>query len=244
MLSGTLDIATIHREAPTLESFDTEPVALQGVELVQVLNELDCDSLQAVLPPALHPTLPPVVRWSFHRVAGSPWGPFQLAQTRIECRSGLRHRSYLTGGVIDNPTAALELARRWGFRLAPGELELRRGYYETRARAVLDGRPVFEVALREQGPLRVDDVQFIASMHAANTPNGFRLLQVEPTYELERVERGIPEVVRFDGAAFGEPRLRPVYPISAIVCVGRMTLPALRFVCRPDVSAFEGTEAV
>jgi hypothetical protein len=244
MLNGTLDLETIRRGAPTLESFDTEPVSLEGVELVQILNELDCDSLQAVLPPALHPTLPPVVRWSFHRVAGSPWGPFQLAQTRIECRSGLRHRSYLTGGVVDNPVAARDLARRWGFRLAPGELELHRGYYETSARAAVDGRPVFAVALREQRPLRVDDVQFIASMHAANTPKGLRLLQVEPAYELERVERGIPEVVRFDAAAFGESRLRPVYPISAIVCVGRMTLPALRFVCRPDVSAFAGTEAV
>ncbi len=244
MLSGTLDLQALQAGAPTLESFDVESVALEGVEFVQVLHELDCSALQSVLPPALHPTLPPVVRWSFHRVADSPWGSFQLAQTRVECRSGLRHRSYLTGGVIDNPAAARGLTRGWGFRLTPGNLEVRRGYYETWARAAIDGKAALEVSLRDQRPLRVEDVQFIASMHAANTPNGLRLVQVEPTHELERVERGIPEVTDFDAAAFGEPRLRPVDPVSAIVCVGRMTLPAPRFVCRPDVSAFEGTEAV
>jgi hypothetical protein len=244
LLNGTADPAEIARHAPTIDGFDTEPAVLEGMELVQVLYEIDSGSSEALLPPGLHPTVPPVVRWSFYRIAESPWGPFQLAQTRIECRSGLRHRSYLLGGLIDNATAAGELTRRWAFRVVQGELGIERGYYETRAWARRQGRAALDVALRDPVPLGVDDVQFIASMHAANTPRGLRLIQCEPIHELERVERGKPEVIAFDPGAFGDADVRPVYPISAVLCLGRATLPRLRFVCRADVSAFAGTESV
>jgi hypothetical protein len=38
--------------------------------------------------------------------------------------------------------------------------------------------------------------------------------------------------------------LDPSYPISASLTAGSMALPRLRYVCRPDVWAFDGTERV
>ena len=51
------------------------------------------EGMEAMLPPALHPTLPPIVSWLVYRAISSPWGPFTLAQTRIGCRSGARSLS-------------------------------------------------------------------------------------------------------------------------------------------------------
>ena len=48
----------------------------------------------------------------------------------------------------------------------------------------------------------------------------------------------------FDAEAWGDERIEPSYPISAAHCLADVTLPKLRFVCRPEVMAFEGTEPV
>lgn len=244
MLTGTADLDTIGRGAPTMDGLDTPEVALDGVALLQVFAEMRSGPLEALLPPALHPTLPPVVAWSFQRVPESPWGPFQLAETRIECRSGLRPRGYLVGGIVDNPRAADALARRWGYRLHPGELELRAGYHEHRIRVRAGGRLVLELALGDPTPLGTHDVQFIASVHPAHTPRGFRLVQCDPRIEVSRAERGTPAIGCFYAAAFGEDRIEPTEPISAAFCHARVVLPRLRYMCRADLHAFVGTERV
>jgi hypothetical protein len=48
----------------------------------------------------------------------------------------------------------------------------------------------------------------------------------------------------FDAAGFGAPRVRPAWPVAAIVALGEVSLPRVRYVVRPDVLAFEGTEVV
>jgi hypothetical protein len=62
--------------------------------------------------------------------------------------------------------------------------------------------------------------------------------------DIRRAERGRPRVRSFDGEAWGDARVRPVYPVSASVTVANLTLPRIRFVCRPEVLAFEGTDTV
>jgi hypothetical protein len=74
----------------------------------------------------------------------------------------------------------------------------------------------------------------------ASTPRGLRLVQVEPEYALERVERVRPRLEHF----VSDGTLEPSHPVTASVAVGSITLPRVRFVSRPDVLAFEGTESV
>ncbi len=244
MLAGTLDPSALEAGAPRLRNLETEALTLEGVELLQLFCEAKSDGIQQVLPPALHPTLPGVVQWHVYRCPETPWGPLQLAQTRIECRSGTRPRGYLLSGVIDNERAGAELAARWGYRLHTGEVELRRGYDEIRARVTLAGSLALEIGLRSPSPLAASDLQFVASMQPAHTPRGFRLVQVDPDYVLTRAERGEPFIEEFDAALWGDERIVPVYPISAAFCIGDVTLPRLRFLCRADVMAFAGTERV
>ena len=244
MLIGTANVDDLTAQAPAIESFAGEPVTCELAEVLQVTYEIATAHREAMLPPALHPTDPPIVTWLFYRCPASPWGRFAMAQTRIECRSGLRLRGFLVSAVVDNDEAARALSTRWGFASGAGEVSLHRYYDSIRATVVADGRTILDVTVSDPIPLSAADVQYAANMNLARTPRGVRLVQVEPRYQIHRVERGRPRVMAFDGAAWGDARVRPVHPVSASLAVADVTIPPIRFVCRPDILAFDGTEPV
>lgn len=244
MLSGIADPGACEAGAPRLADLGTGEVGFEGVSVLQVLCEVANDTAE-LLPPALHPTLPGVVSWLFYDVPDSPWGALRLVQTRVACRSGTRPRGLLISGVIDNDAAREALESRWGYQLALGRIDFRRGYDGIDV-GVRDGagEPILALGLRAPVMLPPDVVQFVSSIHPVRTPRGYRLLQVDPRHEVHRAERGDPVVELFDSAAWGEARLQPVYPISAAICLADVTLPRLRFLCRPDEMAFTGTERI
>jgi hypothetical protein len=244
MLFGTADVDALAVGAPRMERLDTEPLALPGAWVLQVTFEMPASAREALIPPALHPTDPPLVGWRFVRATDGPLGAFTLAELRVECRSGLRPRGFLLASVVDGPEAMRALMERWGYRCGTGDVGLVRGYDAVRGTVRIDGRTILDVALRDPDPLGPHDVQYTASMHLAHTPRGLRLVQVDPAFVVERAERGRPELAAFDAAAWGDARIAPVHPVSASIAIAEMTLPRLRYVCRPDVWAFEGTEKV
>jgi hypothetical protein len=244
MLSGRARPETLGRGVPSVPDLDIAEVKLEEVQTLQVLCEFESRLAEELLPPALHPTLPGVVGFMVQRVGSSPWGPFALAQTRIECRSGVRPRGFLLSAVVDNAEAAGALSSRWGFRVVAGAVRLRRFYDEVRAEVAIDGVEALALGMRDPEPLSAADVQYVANMNLASTAKGLRLLQVDPTFAIERAERGEPQVLSFDGEAWGSAELEPAYPISASLTAGAMTLPRLRYLCRADVWAFDGTERV
>ena len=71
-----------------------------------------------------------------------------------------------------------------------------------------------------------------------------RLVQVDTEYEFRRADRGTPELAFFDAAAWGDDRLIPVEPVSASFAACDVIIPAVRYVCNPDIPASEGTEHV
>jgi CheY-like chemotaxis protein len=80
------------------------------------------------------------------------------------------------------------------------------------------------------------------NVHLVHTPRGLRLVQVDPDFDVARAERGRPLVDHFDTEAWRCAGLRPSAPVS--FSIADVTLPALRYVCRPEVPAFLGTERV
>jgi hypothetical protein len=244
MLVGTGNVADFERGAPKMIDLDTEALVLPGTHVLQVLSEIDSDDMCEMLPPALHPTLPPVVAWSFYHCPESPFGEFTLAQTRIECRSGLRPRGLLVNAATDNAKAADALATRFGFRIETADVSLHRGYDEVRGVVEYQDEVVLDIAARDTQPVGLESIQFVSSIHPASTPKGFRLVQVDFEHAVTRAERGEAVVDEFDGEAWEEERIEPTYPIAAGVCTADVTLAPLRFMCRADVMAFEGTEPV
>ncbi|MBV9933695.1 MAG: acetoacetate decarboxylase family protein [Actinobacteria bacterium] len=245
MYTGTKSVDELASRAPTMASLDAAPVTLEHVEIVTVVYEVAAHANEAVLPPGLHPTMPPVMTWSVWRCGDSPWGPFAMAQARIECRSGMRPRGFLVSAVVDSDDAAAALTEGWGYACRPGTVTVDRSYDRASVRvAGADGTSILEIEVVDPVTLRTGDIQWIANMHLAHTPMGLRLIQVDPDVEVHRAERARPRVVSFDAAAWGEPLLEPVYPVAASLARASVTLPKLRYVCAPDQLAFFSTEVI
>jgi hypothetical protein len=244
MLIGTASLDALATRAAAMQTLDPAPLVLDEAEVLQVSYEIASADREAMLPPALHPTDPALVTWLVYRCPASPWGSFTMAQTRIECRSGLRLRAFLVAAVVDNPAAAAALGAQWGYATRAGEVALHRWYDTIRAVVHTGGAEVLDVVVSDPDPLAAGDLQYVANMNLAHTPRGLRLVQVEPRYDVRRAERGRPRVLAFDGAAWGEARIRPTHPIAASLALASITFAPVRFLCRPEVWAFAGTETV
>jgi hypothetical protein len=252
-------VETLASTSVEMQRLDTEAVRLPNAELLQLLCEIEsgeitellqllCEiesgEITELLPPALHPTIPGIVSWQVMNCPESPWGPFRMALTRIECRSGVRPRAFTLSGRVDNQAALQALREGWGYPLQLAEIEFRRSYDSTSASVIEDDLSILEIALRDPEPLGNADVQYVSDVHLAHTPRGIRLVQVDPSITVKRAERGTPEVTSFEGIDWGDERVVPNYPVSASVVVADITLEKLRFLCLPHQLAFTGTETV
>lgn len=245
MLVGRADPESLAEGAPSVSSLTTEPLVLEDVETLQVLVEVPAAAVESALPPALHPTVPGLAGWVVQRLPATPWGEVRLAQMRLECRSGVRPRALLLAAYLDgSDAAASELASRWGYRIARAPVRLRRFYDRIEAGVGSAESPLLQLSLSDPEPLGADYLQYVAGLHPASTPAGLRLLQVDAEIDVTRAERGVPDVEAFDAAAWRAGEIEPAYPVSASFSLGALTLPRLRFVCRPEVWAFDGTEKV
>jgi hypothetical protein len=244
MIVGKARVEDLAAQRPRLAAFGAGPVALPGAEVLQAMFEMPVAAREAVVPPGLHPTNPAlcvIVAW---RCPESPWGAFSLAQVRAQTRSGLRPRGFVLGAVCDNPAAADALATDFGFPARVGEVLLRRAYDAAWLEVASEGQTILALEGMDPEPLLPSDVHYSATLNLADTPRGLRLVQVEPSFEVGRAERLRPRLLSFHPEGWGDRHLDPYHPVSASVVSANVTLPPIRFVCRPDVLAFEGTEKV
>jgi hypothetical protein len=244
MLQGTANVDVVAATAPYVATPSAEPLSVPKAELLQVAWELGATDRDALFPPAVHPVNPPVVTFSFLRARECTHGPFTLAETRLLCRSGVRTRGYHVGAFVDNVEVATLLTTGWGYRVTVADVMLNHRYDGATGRVVVDGAVVLLAGHSSPRALSPSDLQYTATMHPARLDRGLRLLQVERDYQFVGAERGDPFVHAFDPAAWGEPRLRLSHPVSASSAVADISLKPIRFVCRGDVWAFDGTELV
>ncbi|MFN8559365.1 MAG: acetoacetate decarboxylase family protein [Dehalococcoidia bacterium] len=244
MLSGTANIDQLAARAVTMASFDTEPFNTDNLDVLYAVYEIAHEGRDALLPAGLHPTEPGHATFVFYRAHESAWGPFQMALARIGCRSGARPRGFVLQSYCDNPEVGRQFRERFGFRCDPAEISFIMRYSGGTASVKVDGRTIFDMILRDPLTLTGADIQYINSITLAHTPMGLRLVQVEPEYTVHRAERAKPVLQSFDSEAWGSPLLKPVHPVSASLCKVDFTWPTLRFVQKPDIWAFDGTEQI
>lgn len=244
MLFGTADLDALATRAPRMERLDAAAVVLPRAWILQAAFEMSATLRECLLPPGLHPSDPPLAWFVVWQVPEGPLGAFTMAELRVSCRSGLRPRGFQLASFVDGGEAARALAAGWGFHATPAAVRLARNYDVVRATVACEGRTILDLALRDPDPLGPHDVQFTAAMHLAHTPRGLRLVQVDPGMVVARAERGRPDLATFDPASWGDARLAPAHPVSASIALADVTLPELRYLCRPDVWAFDGTERV
>lgn len=244
MITGTARVEELKARRPALASFDAAAVSLPGAEILQAMFEMPTSARECIVPAGLHPTIPAALVLQAWRCPESPWGAFSLVQARAQTRSGVRPRGFVTGAACDNPDAADALARGFGYPARAGEIRWLRGYDTVRLEVARGGETILALEGKDPEPLAAGDVQFSGTLNLADTPRGWRLVQIDPEIQPARSERLRPRLAAFAPAAWGDPRLDPYYPVSASITLANITIPAIRFVCRPDELAFSATERV
>ena len=246
-ISGTLDVGPLLSEAPQMNGLDAEPWQLDGVEILQLMFEIDDRNMAELLPEALHPVIPPVVVFSVARVPESPVGPFLLAQVRLGCRAGVRPRGYLLRAYSDSEAACAALAERWGYACRRGEVRLQHYHDRVSAGVTAGGDEILDIALVNPEPISGADIQYLASLnlarHSAEEDGGL-LVQVDPEYRFHRAERGRPQVGAFVREAWAAEGVDPVYPVSGSFAQVDTGLPRIRYVLDPERPALQGTRKI
>jgi len=246
-LAGSLDIRPLLDGAPTVD-LDGREIRVDNVEILQVLYEVGAADLEGFVPPALNPTIPPVVSFLAYRAEQSVFGPFSLVQTRVLARAAVRPRAFLVSSCCDNEAASAVLSGSFGYRLQQADIRLQ--HFHDRVDCVVKtGRQVIlEVGLIDPEPVTGHDIQYAPGMHLARVrdPEGDRprLVQVDTEYEFHKADRGRPQLGIFDAARWGEERLVPLQPISASFTTCQVAIMPVRYVCNPDIPAAEGTQKV
>ena len=241
---GTLDVTPLLAGAPDMPDLHTDALLLPKVEILHALHEIESGPMLDILPPALHPTVPPTIQLTVWRARDTDLGDFTMAQVRIGCRAGVRPRGFLLGCAIDSDIAAEHLGARWGFRHDAGTPVLRTGHDRIQCVVERDGQTILDVSLVGPEPISGGDVQYTANMNLARTPDGERLVQVDPEFEFSKASRGRLQLTTFDAAAWGESRIVPSWPVSTSFTVADVTLPRIRYACKVDVPAMVGTETI
>lgn len=244
MLTGTADIEALAAGAAVITAYQPDAVTLEDVCCLQVTAEMDNRAREAVLPPSLHPTVPPALSIQAWDVGGSPWGPFMMVVSRVYCRSGVRARGFTVSTFVSTDEAAKGLSRVYGFPAVQAGISFRHGYDGADLHLQISSESAMVISAIDPEPMGQDDVQYTSTLNLAQTPNGLRLVQVEADHYPDRVDRLSAGMPVFNGGLVGNPLLVPRRIVSASMTSGKVELPALRFVCRPDELAFTGTEPV
>lgn len=246
-VAGTRSLLDLAPSAPLLTGLETEPWELPRAQLLTLLFELTGDGA-ALLPPALHPSIPPTVYVVVLRAPESPAGPFTLAEVRIGCRAGARPRGLCLRAYCDSPRAIAELSRRWGFPLAQATVKLKKNYDSASAEVVLGDRTLLRATLIGPEPVNGPDIQFLSTLYPARVQRDgselLRLAQSDPDFVFHSAERGRPRVDTFESSAWLLEGSRPALPVSATYVVAGITLPAVRFLTDPDRAPFDAFKRV
>jgi len=245
-LFGKQDVQAVVTRAPLMNGFGTEAWELKNAEILHLAFEVVEGPAEWLIPPALHPSIPPYVTLSVARVPTSPAGPFALAQVRLVVRAGIRPRAYLLGAYTNSAQAAAELRARWGFTIGLGTITLQARHDRVIGQVVREGQTILEMELENPEQISGADVTYLDSLHLARViENGKEtpvIVQVDPEYVFHSAQRGKPRLISLQADAWGgNGRLRCTNPMHATFCYCDTDLPKLRFGMDPSAPAVQGS---
>ncbi len=245
--SGKLNTEEWGKRAPVINGYKTEPWTLKKAQILELHCEIEDELADALLPKTMHPSIPQYAIFNVTSYPESPVGPFVIGEIRIAGRTGVRPRGFVLRSFCDNEAARRELAARWGYPVAPGDVKLTLRHDRVIGKITADGRTALEIEMLDRDFISGGDIQYIASMHLARNAEDKSLVvvQVDPEYVFSKAERGRPHVVSVDPDAFGaDGYFKLANPISASFTIADVTLPKIRYICNPEISAIQGTTKV
>lgn len=243
---GKLDVAAWAKSAALIDGYGTQAWVLKAAQVLEFRQEIDDQPADALLPPALHPAMPAYATFAVMRFPESPLGPFAVGEIRVVGRAGGRPLAFVLKTYCDNEAARRELAARWGYPVAPAEINLALLHYEIAARVVAEGRTVLELRLPDRRPLPGTHLQPLPSATLARTHDGkLTLVQVDIETIFAQSEGGNGATLRFEADAFRtQERLKPINPMSAAFATVDLTLGRIQMIYDPEKPGETGTTFV
>ena len=243
---GKQDVQTAATRAPLMSGFDTDVWSLKNAEILHLAFEVVEGPAEWLVPPALHPSIPPYAALSVARFPDSPVGPFMLAQVRLVVRAGIRPRGYLLGAYTDSEAAAQELRARWGFSVGVAALMLQSRHDRVIGKVVRGEQTILNMELENPEHISGSDVTYLDSLHLARVvENGKEtslIVQVDPEYVFHNAQRGKPHLISLQSEAWGtDGKLQCTNPMHATFCRCDTDLPKLRFAMDPLVPVTQGS---
>ena len=237
---GTLDVDK--PDLPIVEKLADDAWECEETEALNLLFEIDDTHDLAMIPPALHPAIPPYCNLMVRRHRHSPVGPFTLAELRVMARAGVHHSAYTTGAFASTPEAVDFLRATYGWPVEQADVKLRKRHYQVVGTVIRDGVTLFEGSLDNGEPISGKDILYPASVHLARIEGEAKLVQAEAAYAPTDADRGRPRVEIFDSAAFGDARVKLGNPLPATYSKGRFEMQRVRWVMDPNQPAVTGAE--
>jgi len=243
---GKQDMQAAVARTPLMKGFGTEAWELKNAEILHLAFEVVEGPAEWLVPPALHPSIPPYATLAVARFPTSPAGPFALAQVRLVVRAGIRPRGYLLGAYTDSEQVANELRAGWGFTVGLGTITLQARHDRVIGQVVREGQTILDMELENPEQVSGTDVTYLDNLHLARVmENGKEtpvIVQVDPEYVFHSAERGKPRLISLQADAWGgDNRLRCTNPMHATFCRCDTDMPKLRFGMDPSVPAVQGS---
>jgi hypothetical protein len=234
---GTGDVKSWFASAPIIQTLKPEAWTLKGVHTMEARCEIDDDPADALVPPSLRPAMPAYCSIVFSRVPESPVGPFGLAEVRVAARVGPRPTLFLLKSFCDNEAARKELASRWGYRVAAGEVALKEDHYRAVGTVTVGDKTVLELLLSHREPLPGTRFNQLATVNLAKLDGKPILAGLTIESNFSTNDRG-KQKITLDGEACGTGRaLKPLNPTAATVGVTDWVMGAIEFTVDPERAA-------
>ena len=242
LLYGQRPLEAFSEPPSQLDLSASENIALDDVEISYSLFEVPMDTVQHVLPAALHPSVPAVFGATFWRVPASPFGPFALSYVGPACRTGIKPRHMVTAAWCDNEQAGSYMSANYGFSFTKAEILCRETYDRIHSSVVVDGRSILDITTTDCVPLvgAGATVKYSPSLNLTRFDDRLVFAQFEAAYTFKRVLRGIVQNNQFDPNETGDVELVPNYPIAGTYAVCDVQLLPVRFAADPVVPAEQG----
>ena len=240
---GTRDVELEAAGAPTVDlTAQTEPLELTGGEVLQTFYELPFTGFAERIPPALHPTHPPMAHMIFYKVPDSPVGPFNMALVRVSALAGISRWSYPIASWVDNTDAIEYFGRRWGYSLAPATVELQRRHDRVWGTVEVGGQVILETGMYDPEPVNGTDATHAGHLNVAHVERDGTvqptLVQAGPQLSFRKCDRGRPQMTTYDVGAIGGDK--PYWPVSAYSGTCNFLFSPVSFVADPNKPVMDG----
>ncbi|HEY4343377.1 MAG TPA: hypothetical protein VGN05_03450 [Parvibaculum sp.] len=242
---GSLTVDPKSHKQPRVKALAKEAVAIEKVETLTFTFEVKAQPSFALVPPALHPSLPSYCSLKVRKHYDSPVGAFTIAELCMNARASSIYTGFCLGAFTDNAKAAEWLRDAYGAPVETADkVTLVKRHYGIEARVEKGGEIILDGLLSMPGFISGSDVLYTPNLNYAEVDGALKLVPEEFEYAIKDAKRGVATFRALNLAAFGGAAAFPTNHLPATFTASSLSYMEVRYVLDPGVPAFMGATKV